>query len=134
MTFSTYSYPSIKNSITAFFCFSWFFSILFCSIFYRYLVTLNGSFFCWLAFGAPLLPNSKINYYHKYIAYIGIYLCHYSFYIACKKEPGVITHENIEMFNHHKYDGVLYVEGYGCRTCTTPKVRTTTIYFLYIYL
>lgn len=89
----------------------------------RYLATLNSSFFCWLAFGAPLLPNSMISYYHKYIAYLGIMACHYSFYIACSEGPGVLTAENIECFDHQKYDGVLYIERHVCRTCQIRKVN-----------
>lgn len=64
-----------------------------------------------------------ISYYHKYIAYIGMMLCHYSFYIACKKDPGVISAQNIDCFNHQEYDNVLYLKGFGCRTCRTIKVR-----------
>lgn len=100
---------------------------------FRYLLVLNGSFFGWLAFGSPLLPNSMINYYHKYVAYLGVMACHYSFYVACKEGPGAVTVENTECFKHHQYDGVLYIEGLGCRTCLTTKVRTfhrATLYFL----
>lgn len=90
----------------------------------RYLATLNGSFFCWLAFGTPLLPNSMISYYHKYVAYIGVMACHYSFYIACSEGPGVLTAENLECFDHQKYDGILYVEKHICRTCQIRKVMS----------
>lgn len=88
----------------------------------RYLATLNGSFFCWLAFGAPLLPNSMTSHYHKYLAYIGVMACHYTFYIACSEGPGVLTAENVECFDHQEYDGVLYVERHICRTCRIRKV------------
>ena len=90
-----------------------------------YLIVLNVSFFCWLIFGAPLLPNGMIGYHHKYIAYLGVAACHYSFYIACKKSPGVIVSENIRCFSHNPYDGALYVDGYGCRTCDIKKVTIT---------
>jgi hypothetical protein len=87
----------------------------------RYLATLNGSFYCWLAFGAPLLPNSMTSYYHKYVAYIGVMACHYSFHIACGEGPGVLTAENVDCFDHQKYDGVLYIERRICRTCQIRK-------------
>lgn len=92
-----------------------------------YLVVLNSSFICWLIFGAPMLPNSMVGYHHKFIAYAGLIACHYSFYIACKKNPGVIVKDNIRCFSHHPYDGALYVEGYGCRTCEIKKVRPWTL-------
>lgn len=88
-----------------------------------YLIALNGSFCVYLIYGAQKIPNRYLSSYHRYLAYVGVYLCHYSFYIACKTPPGVITHENIECFLHTDYDGLLYMEGYGCRTCRTPKVR-----------
>jgi hypothetical protein len=62
---------------------------------YVYLTVLNSSFICWLIFGSPMLPNSMVGYHHKFIAYAGLAACHYSFYIACKKNPGVITKDNI---------------------------------------
>jgi len=89
---------------------------------YVYLVVLNVSFMCWLIFGTPQLPCSLIPYYHKYLAYFGIVACHYSFYVACKNGPGVITKHNSSCFQHHLYDDVLYVEGKACRTCDTKKI------------
>ena len=98
---------------------------------YLYLAVLNGSFITWLIFGAPKLPNSMIGYHHRYIAYAGLAACHYSFYIACLKSPGVIVKGNSHCFAHHKYDGVLYVDGHGCRTCGIKKVRYR-IYILFV--
>ena len=88
----------------------------------RYLIVLNCSFFCWLAFGLPLLHNSFVSHYHKYVAYIGVMACHYSFYIACKVGPGSISADNLHCFDHHEYDAVLYLEGFRCHTCQTTKV------------
>jgi hypothetical protein len=87
-----------------------------------YLVVLNTSFVCWLVLGAQKLPNSMVGYHHRYLAYVGVAACHYSFYIACKKSPGMIVKANIRCFAHHPYDGALYVEGYGCNTCGVKKV------------
>ena len=82
---------------------------------------------CWLVCGAPLVPNSMIGSHHKYIAYIGVLACHYSFHVACKMGPGVITEETVECFAHEQYDGVLYHEGYVCRTCDTAKVTRDSL-------
>ena len=87
-----------------------------------YLVIINTSFLCWLIFGVPLLPNSMVSYYHKYIAYLGVAACNFSFYTACNKGPGVIVEGNLRCFAHQPFDGALYVEGYGCRTCQIKKV------------
>jgi hypothetical protein len=88
-----------------------------------YLVVLNTSFICWLVLGAPKLPNSSmVGYHHRYLAYVGVAACHYSFYVACTKSPGMIVKANIRCFAHHPYDGALYVEGYGCHTCGVKKV------------
>ena len=92
-----------------------------------YLVIINTSFLCWLIFGVPLLPNSMVSYHHKYIAYLGIAACNFSFYTACKKGPGVIVEGNLRCFAHQPFDGALYVEGYGCRTCEIKKVSSTEI-------
>ena len=89
-----------------------------------YLLIINSSYFCWLTFGAPLVPNSMVSSYHRYLAYIGIGACHYSFYIACKTSPGVITAETVDCFDCQEYDGVIYSEGFCCRTCNTTKVRS----------
>lgn len=88
-----------------------------------YLAVFNSCFICWLIFGASKLPNSMIGYHHRYIAYVGLAACHYSFYIACQRNPGILTKENVRCFAHHEYDGVLYVEGFSCRTCEVKKVH-----------
>ena len=87
-----------------------------------YLLILNTSFLGWLIFGVPLLPNSMVGYHHKYIAYLGVAACNFSFYTACSKGPGIIRESSIRCFAHHPFDGALFVEGYGCRTCGIKKV------------
>jgi hypothetical protein len=91
----------------------------------RYLIVLNCSFFGWLAFGLPLLHNSFISHFHKYLAYFGVMACHISFYVACKVGPGSISADNVHCFDHHEYDAVLYLEGFQCHTCQTMKVTHT---------
>ena len=87
-----------------------------------YLLILNLSFLSWLILGAHRLPNKYCGLEHKYIAYIGIALCHYSFFIACTKSPGIITKDNEHCYDHHPYDGILYLNGYYCKTCKTKKL------------
>ena len=87
-----------------------------------YLVTLNISFLCWLIFGSKYLPNSRLSYWHKYVAYMGVFLCHYSWFMACGRGPGILRKENLQCFERHPYDGVLYVDGYNCRTCGIRKI------------
>jgi palmitoyltransferase len=94
-----------------------------------YLVTLNGCFIGWLTYGEPLLPVHYIGIEHKYIAYVGICLCHYSFYIACKASPGIISKENFRCFMHRPYDNLLFLDGYGCSTCLVRKVTFVLVLF-----
>jgi hypothetical protein len=42
---------------------------------FAYLITLNVCFLLWLVFGARHLPNSRVPGWHKYVAYVGVFLC-----------------------------------------------------------
>ena len=72
-----------------------------------YLLILNGAYIGWLTTGQPQLPTLYIKEYHKYIAFFGIVICHFTFYIACTADAGHITRENIHRFLHSPYDGIL---------------------------
>ena len=89
---------------------------------FAYLITLNVCFMLWLVFGAKHLPNSRLPIWHKYVAYVGVFLCHCSWFVACSRGPGILHPENVVCFDRHAYDGVLYVEGYSCRTCNVRKI------------
>ncbi len=87
-----------------------------------YLLIINGAFVCWLIFGVPQLPTYLASTIHIYGGYVGVVVCQVTFYFACTRGPGVLTKENVECFNHYPYDGLLFAEGYRCKTCKVSKV------------
>lgn len=72
---------------------------------FTYLVILNGAYLVWLTNGQPLLPVLFVPNYHIYVVFVGIMICHFTFYLACAKGPGQVTSENLESFLHNPYDG-----------------------------
>ena len=88
-----------------------------------YLVIINGGFIGWLFFGEPLLPTFLVKTppHSKMEAYIGVFLCHYTWFLANSQGPGKITQENVECYNHTKCDGVLFSEDSYCSTCEMHK-------------
>ena len=87
-----------------------------------YLGIINGAYVTWLFVGQPLLPTYFIGSHHSYFVLAGIIICEGSFFWACYASPGVITKETEKKFDHHPFDGTLFVEGLRCQTCDTKKV------------
>jgi hypothetical protein len=48
-------------------------------------------------------------------------LCQYTFFVACSRDPGIITPSNHNCFDHRDYDGLLYTRNTLCRTCNVEK-------------
>ena len=87
-----------------------------------YILILNGSYTIWLLYGRPTLDtNAYLSWHHVYIADAGVLMCLYTFYLACKTDPGTITQETYPCFMHSPYDGTLFVKGKACTTCHVPK-------------
>ena len=76
-----------------------------------YLLILNGAYLAWLCTGQPLLPVMFVGTVHIYIAFIGVIICHYTFYLACSVGPGEVTEETVSLFSHRPYDEVLFSAG-----------------------
>ena len=75
-----------------------------------YLLILDGAYISWLIVGQPLLPVMFVGTEHVYIAFIGVLICHHTFYLACSVEPGKITEQNLSAYMHRPYDGIIYCE------------------------
>lgn len=88
-----------------------------------YLTILNCCFATWIAFGIHQLPTYLVSEIHCYVPFLGMILCHWTFYKACYAGPGTITKENVKCFDHQPYDGLLYIEGLRCKTCNVRKVH-----------
>ena len=86
-----------------------------------YIILINISFLLWLMLGQIQLPTILISYQPTYYGIIGIIICHISFYIACTEGPGIINNHNINCFNYHKYDNLMYVNNNICKTCNIIK-------------
>lgn len=86
-----------------------------------YLIIINSLYIGWLVYGQHLLPTILVDYYHAYLATIGMIICHVSFYFACTTNPGVINNENVECFMHHPYDNIMFTQGNICKTCQVKR-------------
>ena len=98
-----------------------------------YLLILNGAYVGWLQYGQPKLPTLFISDIHSYIAFLGILICHTSFYLACTIPPGHIRADNIRKYMHDSYDGILYREG-RCVIIYTYIHTYIRIYITYNFL
>lgn len=89
-----------------------------------YLVIVNAAFIAWVFFGEPLLPTFlvKMPPHSKSEAYIGIFLCHYTWFLANTQPPGVITAENVSCYEQsHAHDEILFSRSAFCETCQVRK-------------
>ena len=55
-----------------------------------YLVIAGGGFIIYFKDGFKYLPNAYLGNYHRYTGSLLIFLCYYSFYLACTVDPGII--------------------------------------------
>ena len=93
-----------------------------------YLLIINAAFIAWVFFGEPLLPTYLVKTppYSKSEAYVGVFLCHYTWFLANTQEPGQVTEENFECFAaSHEYDNVVYGKNTFCETCQVMKPART---------
>ncbi len=87
-----------------------------------YLFILNGAYISWLLYGQGHLSNMYlVSDIHAYIAFMFIILCHFSFYLACKTSPGVVTNETLKKFNYQPYDDILFEKNNICKSCNIEK-------------
>mmetsp|Transcript_960 Transcript_960/g.1244 ORF Transcript_960/g.1244 Transcript_960/m.1244 type:complete len:405 (+) Transcript_960:78-1292(+) len=82
---------------------------------------IMGGYTIYLVRYSHMVPNKYLSIVHVYLPHAIVGVTMYSFYLASTKQPGVITKKTFKTFDHHEYDGFLYVRHRGCRTCKTPK-------------
>jgi len=96
-----------------------------------YLVMVLGSWsviffytYPWIdeASAASSENSHTISQNHKYIGYVVFLACTISWYVASQSSPGVITSDNIEVYNVYPYDGLMFVEGRICPTTNILKL------------
>lgn len=70
------------------------------------------------------MPNYYIDNYHKYIASVIMFLCYWSYFMACWVDPGKVSRQKREhekALNRFKFDGVIFEKKQTCRTCKFEK-------------
>ena len=87
-----------------------------------YLLIINAAYLVFIIYGQTRLPTIFMPSYHGYIAFIGVLICHISFYIACTVPPGAITHLTIQALDHQPYDNLIYINNRICKTCNIRKL------------
>ncbi|KAF4694099.1 zinc finger protein [Perkinsus olseni] len=86
-----------------------------------YLSLVVGGYFLYVIFGYPLLPNTYLGEYHKYVGFLVFVLCIYTFAAASITDPGIITKRNVHAISKiYPMDEILFHEK-ECSTCKQPK-------------
>ena len=74
-----------------------------------YLACACGGFAVYVYYGFPYVPNAYLDSYHKYIGTVLMFCCYYSYYKACRVDPGYITSKTRYMAkNRFKYDKLMF--------------------------
>lgn len=85
-----------------------------------YLIVVLGSWSIVFAYGYPEIERSShISSYHQYTGYVVFLLCMGSWHYACHVGPGIVTERTIPLYDHYKYDDILYTN----KLCPTLKIR-----------
>ena len=87
-----------------------------------YLLIINAAYLVFIIYGQTRLPTIFMPSYHGYIAFIGVLICHISFYLACTVPPGAITDLTIHSLDHQPYDNLIYINNRICKTCNIRKL------------
>lgn len=56
-----------------------------------YVLAAGGGFSIYVLFGFPHIPGPYLGVYHKYAGSLLMLCCYYSYYQACRVDPGYIT-------------------------------------------
>lgn len=88
-----------------------------------YLAIINAAFIAWVFLGEPLLPTYLVKTppHSKMEAYVGIFLCHYTWFLANTQRPGEVTKENFHCYAHTPCDGIIFAKDAYCATCEIHK-------------
>eukprot|EP00924_Labyrinthula_sp_SR-Ha-C_P009455 maker-scaffold_2-snap-gene-24.37-mRNA-1 protein AED:0.23 eAED:0.23 QI:113/1/1/1/1/1/3/86/403 len=86
-----------------------------------YILLVAGGTFLYHIKYSHLVPNLVLGPEHTVLPYLFLSMVMYTFYKASYSNAGVITSKNLEIYDHHKYDGFFYVKA-DCKTCKTRKL------------
>ena len=59
-----------------------------------YLLAAGGGFVIYVLYGFCHMPGPYVSGYHKYTGTVLMLACYYSYYRACKQDPGYITSQS----------------------------------------
>ena len=88
-----------------------------------YLFVAIGGFLMYAKYGLfEHIPNEYLSKVHWYTGTLCALFCYYSFYLACKVEPGNIENRNLDYYlKKYKFDGILFMDNNKCPTCKLKK-------------
>lgn len=76
----------------------------------------------YVKYGFCHIPGPYVATYHKYTGTTLMLACYYSYYKACKVDPGYITNTSKKLaLKRFKFDNILYIPKNECRTCKFEK-------------
>mmetsp|Transcript_11528 Transcript_11528/g.17386 ORF Transcript_11528/g.17386 Transcript_11528/m.17386 type:complete len:106 (+) Transcript_11528:290-607(+) len=77
-----------------------------------YLVVAVGGFIIFFLDGFKYLPNQYMGSIHKVTGSLLIFVCYYSFYLACTVDPGVISDSKQakKVKRKYEFDEVMYTK------------------------
>ena len=55
-----------------------------------YLLLAVGGYYLYVVYGFEHIPNQYVASYHKYVSIPFMLTCYYSYYLACRTNPGFI--------------------------------------------
>ena len=90
-----------------------------------YLLVAVGGYALYYCVGIyPHFPNSYVSWHHHWLSFVLASLAFFTYYKACKQEPGIINKKNSDFFvRKYKayYDNIIFDEGKECTTCKVVK-------------
>ena len=91
-----------------------------------YLLLAVGGYYLYVAYGFEHIPNPYVDNYHKYVSIPFMLTCYYSYFLACRTNPGFIKpgmpQDEVERaVKRYDYDNCMFNSKSWCDTCQAPK-------------
>lgn len=91
-----------------------------------YLVLAVGGYYLYVMYGFEHIPNTYLASYHKYVAWPFMGACYYSYYLACRTDPGFLRKDGDKVVaeravKRYDYDNIMFNQKSWCDTCQVPK-------------
>ena len=75
-----------------------------------------------MLYGFPYIPGPFLAAYHRKVGTALMMCCYYSYYKACRTDPGYITQRtHRDAMRRFKFDKIMYEPKQKCRTCKFDK-------------